>query len=151
MKKIAILALACILALAFSGCGYSGNEDYPWSLTKSSMDIKNDTDAISIRFSDGSLTSTGAQLTVCNNSDSEIDFGSEYSIQLYKDNSWYDIDAGAVDWTGELFTVSAGDQYEAEIDWTAIYGELPVGKYRIVKKYSQLEQTCFAVAEFEIS
>ena len=131
--------------------GYSGNEYYPWSLTKSSMDIKNDTDAISIRFSDGSLTSTGAQLTVCNNSDSEIDFGSEYSIQLYKDNSWYDIDAGAVDWTGELFTVSAGDQYEAEIDWTAIYGELPVGKYRIVKKYSQLEQTCFAVAEFEIS
>lgn len=68
MKKIAILALACILALAFSGCGYSGNEYYPWSLTKSSMDIKNDTDAISIRFSDGSLTSTGAQLTVCNNS-----------------------------------------------------------------------------------
>lgn len=40
MKKIAILALACILALAFSGCGYSGNEYYPWSLTKSSMDIK---------------------------------------------------------------------------------------------------------------
>ena len=151
MKKILILALACILALAFSGCGYAGNKEYPWSLTKSSMDIKNDIDTISIRFSDGSLTSTGAQLMVCNNSDFEIDFGSEYSIQLYKDDSWYDIDAGAVDWTGELFTVTAGDQYEAESNWATIYGELPAGKYRIVKEYSQLEQTYFAVAEFEIS
>ena len=88
---------------------------------------------------------------VCNNSDFEIDFGSEYSIQLYKDDSWYDIDAGAVDWTGELFTVTAGDQYEAESNWATIYGELPAGKYRIVKEYSQLEQTYFAVAEFEIS
>ena len=40
MKKIFILALACILALAFSGCGYAGNKEYPWSLTKSSMDKK---------------------------------------------------------------------------------------------------------------
>jgi len=151
LKRSAIFLLICVLILTGTGCSSDGGREYPWSITKNSMDNKNANADISIQLPDGSLTSAGTQLIVCNNSEFDISFGPEYSIQLSQNGSWYDIDVKNTDWTGELLTVDAGNECEVEINWASIYGELPVGKYRIVKEYSQLGQNFFAFAEFDIS
>lgn len=150
MKRSVILLLICVLFLTGTGCSSDSGREYPWSITKNSMDIKNDNANISIQLTDGSLTSAGTKLIICNNSESDISFGSEYSIQLSQNGAWYDIDVKNTDWTGELFTVGAGNECEVEINWASIYGELPVGKYRIVKEYSQLGQKFFTLTEFDI-
>ncbi len=150
IKKLCIASLAVILIVNAVGCDSDINTEYPWSITKSNMDIKNENEYIVIQFADDTLTTKGAQLTLYNNSEKDISFGSEYFIQIYRNNSWYDIEIGDVDWTGELVTVESNREYTVEFDWNSIYGELPSGRYRIVKEYKQANQPYFSFCEFEI-
>ena len=51
------------------------------------------------------MTAEGMRISIQNNSDAEITFGTEYFIQLREDGSWYDIDADT-DWTMELVRIA---------------------------------------------
>lgn len=114
------------------------------------MDIKNENEYIVIQLADDTLTTKGAQLTLYNNSEKDISFGSEYFIQIYRNNSWYDIEVGNLDWTLELGILKPNHEHTVELDWHSIYGELPSGRYRIVKEYEQENQAYVAFCEFEI-
>lgn len=75
-----------------------------------------------------SVTAEGMRISIQNNSDAEITFGTEYFIQLREDGSWYDIDADT-DWTMELMAAEPGQVYEEELGlvlllWRASIGNL---------------------------
>lgn len=150
MKKVSILALVCFLVLTIAGCSSDISEEYPWRITKSKLNIKNKNHDFSMQLSAGSLTSTGARLTVYNHSDAEITFGVKYFIQLHRNGSWYDIDVGVLDWPAELFIADPGSECEMEVDWSSIYGALPAGTYRIVKEFDQSGQSFFLFTVFEL-
>lgn len=150
MKKLYIVALIVMLIAGAVGCNSKTNTEYPWSITKSNMDIKNENEYIVMQIVDDTLTPKGAQLVLYNNDQNAISFGSEYFIQIYTNNSWYDIGIGNVDWTGELITVEAYCEYTVDLDWYSIYGEIPSGRYRIIKEYKQENQPNLTFCEFEI-
>jgi len=52
-------------------------------------------------------------------------------------------------WTSNAYIISENDQTVMDVDYTALYGELPNGKYRIVKEISDSENTKFAFGEFQ--
>ena len=63
----------------------------------------------------------------------------DFSIEILQDDKWKTIDSGERSITAEAI-VFMGES-ELEIDWTNIYGELPRGKYRIVKNFISQTQT----------
>lgn len=150
-KKLCIAALAVMLIVTAAGCRSHTDAEYPWSITKSTMDEKSENEHIVMQLADDTPAATGARFTLHNTGEQDISFGSEYAILIYVNDAWYDIEIGDVDWTGELITVEAGGAYTAELDWSSVYGELPAGRYRIVKEYNQENQAHLASCEFEIS
>lgn len=150
MKKLSMITIIFMFMLNVMGCASVTNMTYPWKLKKSSADINNKNENIVIQFTDDTLTSSGAQLTLYNGSATKIEFGSKYLIQIYKNDSWYDINIGSSDWTAELCILEPNHEFSTTIDWSSIYGELPAGTYRFIKEYTQAQQAFFVYAEFEI-
>lgn len=151
MRRILCIAvLAVMLIVTAAGCHSGTDTQYPWSIKKSAMDVKNENDCVAMQLADDTLKTTGARVALSNNGETDISFGSAYSIRIYVNGAWYDIGIGDVDWTGELVTVEAGGEYTVDLDWQSVYGELPSGRYQIVKEYKQEGQAYLAFCEFEI-
>ena len=102
------------------------------------------------------VSPTGLKYSLKNNGGSVIDSGTEYdfTVQSYGENGWENVPGEwAVDSAAVL--TEPGKSFDAEIDWSGFYGELPKGKYRLVKSFSVetspewYENFC-AAAEFEI-
>lgn len=129
-RKGLVILLVSILII---GCG-SKEEPLPWNVIESNINIEGD-NRIKMKLEDATISPTGANIKICNNSDTTIYFGTEYFIQIYMDKEWYDIDAVS-DWTLESFELKAGQEYSFQNDWTSYYGTLPSGKYRIIKAYN---------------
>ena len=68
----------------------------------------------------------------------ELHTGSWYILENWtQENGWkempYVID-GEIGWTQEAWMIPMEDTCEWEVNWEWLYGELPVGKYRIGKQ-----------------
>lgn len=144
-----MLSLICF-ALCFTGCGTGEDSRYPWPITESEKNIQNEDENITLQIEESSITAHGVQITLQNNSDAAITFGKEYFIQLLKDGAWYNIEA-VTDWTQELIEIEPDQKYEEDLDWSAYYGELPSGTYRVVKKYDKSAVSSYVFCQFEIS
>ena len=150
IKNIIIAGLITGFLVCTAGCGIKEASQYPWKITESERDIRNADDRIVLQAEKASVTAEGMRISIQNNSDAEITFGTEYFIQLREDGSWYDIDADT-DWTMELMAAEPGQVYEEELDWSSYYGELPPGTYRIVKEYEKAGMESFMFCEFDVS
>ena len=86
------------------------------------------------------VTSKGMTL-VCSQSGGEItgelECGSDYSLLVNTNGVWnavpYLVDEVA--WTAEAYYLPLDGSIEFELKWERLYGELPVGTYRIVKGF----------------
>ena len=134
MKKLCAIVLAILFLTGAIGCNAAENKQ------------------VTAQIDPDTLTPYGAKLTVRNDSDTDLSFGAAYAIRVFQNNSWNDIELERLpDWTAELYVVKANAEYTFEIDWTAVYGELSPGKYRIVKAYLQAGREYSVFGEFEIN
>ncbi len=147
------IAGSVIISITFVMCLMACNGDdkslCQWDTIKSEKVVSNMDENIVLQIVEDSLTARGLHMRIVNLSETEITFGRDYFIQIMEKDVWRDIDV-KMDWTLELIYVEPEQEYEEEIEWTSFYGELPPGKYRIVKEYEKLGVKSYMYSEFEI-
>ena len=139
MKKkwlAAVLAFACILCLV--GC------------SKETAYHPTDVANVSIRISN--VSPTGAAVTIQDTNDHPYVYGEWYKIEKESNGKWYEVKTvidnyGFEDIGYLLAEDSKTRELNFDIDWKWLYGELPAGRYRLLK---QVDQQYISV-EFEIA
>lgn len=111
----------------------------------------NDLENVSMRIKEGTLTRTSATVIITDTSDRENIYGNPYKIEKYENGSWIAL-IPKIDmfFTSIGYMVGKDHTLEFSINWESFYGELPNGKYRIIKDTSiALEGTThYITAEF---
>lgn len=146
MKKwiTLILALTCVFALAGcrKGAAYetnSGARSENAQLGQESEPIPDAPEATwGVTLTAENVTSTGLTLVISHSGDApdgELDTGSPYWVEKWQDDAWVSLEDGAERvWTMEAWLIPVNDSREHEVKWENLYGELPVGQYRIGKE-----------------
>jgi len=103
------------------------------------------------------LKSTEGDVEIRNESGRELQYGDWYDIQVQQDGSWYSLPLIIDNAAYQDIAYPVQDQSTSvwEINWSYFYGELPAGKYRIVKDITDLREPgdytkYYLAAEFEI-
>lgn len=88
-------------------------------------------------------TSRGANLVFSNDTNMEIQYGDDYSLQAYVDGAWYNvgyiIDNAA--FNAIAYPVPQNGTGSWGVRWIFFHGELPPGHYRIVKSVMDFRGT----------
>lgn len=138
-KKIIILAVSiCVFSLCY-GCGVKTDAQLG---EKKNVGTENEKQTVGV---DG-LVTMSAELTedevsavkciIYNKTKKKIETGENYSLQALKDGSFVDLKSlPGHAYNLELLGIDPGRElsYKADIGYS--YGDLPAGRYRIVKKY----------------
>ena len=96
-------------------------------------------DRFGIRFSTKNVSPTGLTL-VCAQDGTEttgqLQTGEKYKLVVQNGDTWEDVDyvTDAIGWEEIALLIPNGGEVEWNIDWKDLYGELPAGKYCIVKE-----------------
>lgn len=125
MKKLftIVLAITCLICLV--GCN-SNSTQTPTMAFGGNYDIT---------LSAKDISDTGLTLVLDNPSlpADAVSIGRYYSIQIYTDSEWKDLEPK----TEPVFLTDAfvpmENTFETTVDWEQWYGQLPAGKYRISK------------------
>ena len=74
-------------------------------------------------------------IEIINGSDSELQTGEWFCIQKWEEGSWHRVDE-LIDgiWKEVAYRLPAGETAVLQTGWKTLFGELPPGKYRIIKK-----------------
>lgn len=137
----AILLAGCLMALC--GCQAKVGEEFTEEV---------DTlEGVSLTVDAGQVTSSGITYTIDNQSEKDLSYGRDYSLQKEKDGKWYRVEPkSAVAVTMELLWIPAGDAQTEALEWEDAYGKLPAGKYRVVKSVSDYESGYYLTGEFNV-
>lgn len=104
---------------------------------KSEIDVGT-IDGISITVDADTVTSTGFDYVISNQTDEVAGYGRQYAIERRSKSEWYSIpyviDENDVAWTLELLIISPYSEASESVDFEYLYGELKPGDYRIIKK-----------------
>ncbi len=89
---------------------------------------------VSTTISDISLT--GATITIKDTNESKYLYEEWYVIEKEIDGKMYSIPTKVKDYgfNSKVYTVDENNEVKFVIDWEWLYGELPQGSYRIIKK-----------------
>lgn len=106
------------------------------------------TDAWGIQLTATDVTSSGLTL-VCKQSGGQptgdLQTGSYYFLEKHIDNRWLPVEMlpseHKVAWTEEAWIIPMDDTTQWDVDWEWLYGELPVGHYRISKEITDFRDT----------
>ena len=90
-----------------------------------------ESDILSIK--EGTVTSDGVSLIITNNSEDTLYYDEYYIIEKYTNNEWYEVSNTAV-FEEPLYLLDTNSEVEIKIDWTAGYGPLSKGTYRLIKE-----------------
>lgn len=140
MKRFITAILAMTMLLGLFGCGQAQT---------SPENGKADSAAapdLGIAFEAVNVTATGMTLR-CTQSggkaEGELTTGSYYRLEVKKNGKWEAVKPLAADvvWTAEAWLIPMNDTAEWAVDWSWLYGELPVGSYRIVKNIMDFRGT----------
>lgn len=75
----------------------------------------------------------------------ELKTGSFYVIQKYEETNWIDVpylpQEYDIAWTSEAWIINKENTTEWDVNWKWLYGELPVGEYRIGKEIMNFRST----------
>lgn len=145
MKKSKILS-AIIVGVSLtllSGCGQKLGEEFTQEV--------NTLEGANITVDESMVTPAGITYTINNQSDRELNYGQDYSLQKEKDGNWYQVEPeNPVAVTLELLWLPAGSTDTLETSWDTSYGTLTSGHYRIVKSVSDNENSYYLAGEFDI-
>lgn len=129
MKKIFYLLFLVSLGIILTGC----NKDNLNLGGKSNYNITKD--QVVINIDKESITNTGIKITLVNKTENEYEYGSGFIVEYLKNNNWYSITPKKeIDYNMMSYTLEPKIEHTFEYNWKEIYGELPKGKYRIIKE-----------------
>ena len=82
-------------------------------------------------------TQTGGTVT------GELNTGSYFRIEEWVDGEWVPlpVEIENLAWTMEAWSVPLEDTTSWDINWEWVYGELPIGEYRIAKEFMDFRET----------
>ena len=152
-KKIpVILFIIVVLVFSLSLMTFDPGErlSYPWEIEKADTDYFNSDENVNISLKEETLRKNRAAFKILNNSDTEIFFGQDFSLQIFKSGKWYDIIVPPGKWTANKSFVKPQTGIIIDVKWEDQYGELPYGKYRLVKEYSKGSEPSYMLCEFEM-
>ena len=92
MKRMFLAILLSVLIVGTAGCGTKSKNTASSEIKTTDADSVKEKGQVDFLIDDESLTAKGMRLTVQNHSDEEVTFGSEYSIQTYKDGGWNEVE-----------------------------------------------------------
>jgi len=145
-----MLAILLLSACVFSSCSIK-------KLRPSDYTELNCAPGITLSLSN--ISPAGLTYEIANSSGKPCFFGEQYEVERYIYEKWYKIELPpGVDygWSYVLFVIENGLSRGYNIDWQYYYGELPAGKYRLVKQmmhddYYKPDNIYYLAAEFEIT
>lgn len=146
-KSIKIILLAGIILGIIIYCVLKNN-NYTIS------DIKTTENDVSLSIKENTLTTSSATLILKNNSNTEIQYGNSYEIEIKHNKKWYKLD-GEMYFTLPLFFLEPNKTVELEVNWEDGYKKLKKGTYRIIKeikieKENNTFDSFYVAAEFTI-
>lgn len=105
-------------------------------------------DSWGIELSARNIRPTGMTL-ICNQSGGEstgeLHTGSYYFLEEEIDGEWIEVEIFDLEydlaWTDEAWVIPMNDTVGWEIDWEWLYGELPIGRYRMGKEITDFRNT----------
>lgn len=117
-------------------------------------DIKTTENDVSLSIKENTLTTSSATLILKNNSNTEIQYGNSYEIEIKHNKKWYKLD-GEMYFTLPLFFLEPKKTVELEVNWEDGYKKLKKGTYRIIKeikieKENNTFDSFYVAAEFTI-
>ena len=125
-------ALAALLLLSLAGCGAGGPE-----LGAVFAGTVNDYDGVTMSVVEGSAAPGQVSVEILNATDAEIDSGNgaDFFVQAERDGQWYTLETlqDAYANTAEAYIYETDVPRELTLNWTAYYGSLPPGRYRVCK------------------
>lgn len=125
-KSIKIILLAGIILGIIVYCVLKGNNH-------TISDIKVTESNVSLSIKENTLTTSGATLILKNNSNTNIQYGNPYEIEIKNNKKWYKLD-GKMYFTLPLFFLEPNKTVELEVNWQDGYKKLKKGTYRIIKE-----------------
>lgn len=135
-----IVGISLILLTA---CGQKLGEEFTQEV--------NTLEGAQISVDESAVTPTGITYTISNQSDKDLSYGQDYSLQKEKDGRWYLVEPeNLVAITLELLWLPAGNTDTYEISWENSYGKLSSGHYRIIKNVSDDEAGYYLAGEFDV-
>lgn len=142
-KKAAAMLLGAALLISLVGCGAKLGEEFTEEV--------NILEGVTLTVNEETVSSEGITYTVDNQSETDLNFGQDYSLQKEEKGKWYQLSpANPVAVTMELLWVPAGSTETLEINWDAAYGKLPAGHYRILKNFADNERGYYLTGEFTV-
>ena len=126
-KKLLSLLLCTVFIL--SGCSFGGTDKTP---------------KLQFEVIESTVTSAGLRYSVKNQDSRKAvwSFGEAFSIERQEENGWMPLDYITPEpplWIMIGYSVKSGRATRYDIDWTALYGELAPGIYRIAKDFTRTE------------
>ncbi len=144
-KKLTVLIIvaAFLVFLVFMGFGTKLGEEFTQEV--------NTLEGLTLTVDEESASAVGITYTVSNHTDKDLSYGQDYSLQKEEKGKWYELKPAAhVITTLELLWIPAGENETVEINWDVNYGKLPAGHYRILKSYSDNENSYYLAGEFNL-
>ena len=128
-KKIFLKLIVVVCLFIITGCGKSTKLDLETKSYKST-EVKN----VSVNISDISLT--GATITIKDTNEEPYIYGEWYKIEKEDNGKWKELEVKDKNYGfNDLgYKVNKDNEVKFVLDWKELYGELPLGSYRIVKE-----------------
>lgn len=81
------------------------------------------------------VTETGITVSLVNHTELNMEFGEEYSLEVWNGTGWEPVPYRAGQWAFHsiAYSMPENQPVEWEADWEALYGPLEPGRYRLVK------------------
>lgn len=135
MKRRTIIVVLVLIMLIIFSClllqKYSENLG-----EKSDVEVIDTSDLIEIYVLEDTITSTGLTYCVKNIGGSRVCFGEPYSLERFRMGNWYKVPtlSDTIAYTAIEYIISQEEEQQYSVNWHHVYGKLPKGKYRLVKK-----------------
>ena len=145
MKKIiTLLSVPLISLFILMSCGKNNlGEESPYG-----EDVNN-LEGVSIELNKDTYKPKGDtfELTVVNDSEEEISYGAPYTLEYYKEDTWYEVEPNnEIGFILILYTLPPGDEASEELNLES-YEPLETGRYRIIRQIGDDTLT----TEFEVT
>ena len=136
---VGFIVLLCILALVIKS---------HFDVIEVNVYATSEVENVSTTISDISLT--GATITIKDTNQNKYTYEEWYIIQKEVEEKWYDIPTKVKDYgfNSKGYEVDENNEVKFVINWEWLYGELPLGSYRIIKKsHDKYISIPFSIAE----
>lgn len=142
-KNVVAMLIGAVLLTSLVGCGAKLGEEFTEEV--------NTLEGVTLTVDQETVSAEGITYTVDNQSETDLNFGQDYSLQKEEKGKWYQLSpANPVAVTLELLWVPAGGTETLEVNWDVAYGKLPAGHYRILKSFADNENGYYLAGEFTL-